>query len=164
MRPGLRRPLSGALAASPSPYTLADAESYIDDYIAGAWAEGSAAELAVTDAVTGELLGAIGLKLQNRRLGYGEVGYWTAPWARGGGVAGRGALLSARWGLDVLGLDRVELLADAENEPSQRAADKAGFVREGIARRSRRNRDGTARDMVLFSLVRGEGAGPTAPG
>jgi RimJ/RimL family protein N-acetyltransferase len=142
----------------PKPYALADAECYIGGYIASAWADGTAAELAVTDAVTGELLGAMGLKLHNRRQGYGEVGYWTAPWARGRGVAGRGAALMADWGLSALGLNRVELLADVENLASQRAAEKGGFVREGVARRSRPDRDGTARDMVLFSVVAAPGA------
>lgn len=147
-------PVTARWLPVPQPYTLADAESYIGGHIAQAWADGTAAELAVTDAVSGDLLGAMGLKLANRGLGFGEVGYWTAPWARGRGVAGRGAALSARWGLDVLGLDRVELLADVANLASQRAAEKAGFVREGVARRARPDRDGTARDMALFSLVR----------
>lgn len=138
----------------PQPYTLADAESYVEGHVAGSWADGTAAELAVTDALSGELLGAMGLKLHQRRLGYGEVGYWTAPWARGRGVAGRGARLTARWGLEALGLHRVELLADVDNLASQRAAEKAGFVREGIARQARFVRTGDApRDMVLFSLV-----------
>ena len=146
-------PLTARWLPVPVPYRLEDARSYIDGFIAGAWADGTAAELAVIDADTGELLGAMGLKLHNRRLGFGEIGYWTAPWARGRGVAGRGASLSARWGLEVLGLDRVELLADVDNVASQRAAEKAGFVREAIARKSRRDRDGTAHDMVVFSLV-----------
>lgn len=137
----------------PTPYTLEDGIGYVEGYIYGAWADGRAAELAVTDAVTRELLGAMGLKLQNRGLGFGEIGYWTAPWARGRGVAGRGAALSAQWGLDVLELNRVELLADVENLPSQRAAEKAGFVREGIARRARTVRSEPPRDMVLFSRV-----------
>ncbi len=137
----------------PSPYSLEDAVGYLDGYIPTAWAEGAAAELAVTDTTTGELLGAMGLKLHNRRLGYGEIGYWTAPWARGRGAAGRGAALSAAWGLRVLGLSRVELLADVRNAPSQRAAEKAGFAREGVARRSRLDRNGVAQDMVLFSLT-----------
>jgi len=147
-------PLTARWLPVPVPYTLEDATFYIGTFIAGRWADGTAAELAVTDAATGELLGAMGLKLGSRRdLGFGEMGYWTAPWARGRGVAGRGAALLARWGLDVLGLSRVELLADVENLASQRAAEKAGFVREGVARRSRRDRGGTARDMVVFSLI-----------
>ena len=138
----------------PVPYTLADAEDYLQGYIYPSWAGGTAAELSVRDAATGELLGAMGLKLHQRRLGFGEIGYWTAPWARGRGVAGRGAALMAKWGLDALGLNRVELLADVDNLASQRAAEKGGFVREGVLRKARFLRDGTPEDMVVFSRVR----------
>jgi RimJ/RimL family protein N-acetyltransferase len=84
----------------------------------------------------------------------GEVGYWTAPWARSRGVASRGAALVTAWGLDVLGLHRVELLADMENTASVRAAEKAGFAREGVARAARPDRHGVPHDMAVFSRVR----------
>ncbi|MGZ6827486.1 MAG: GNAT family N-acetyltransferase [Mycobacteriales bacterium] len=137
----------------PSPYRLEDSLGFIEGYIARAWADGTAAELAVTDAGSGELVGAVALKLHQRRLGVGEVGYWTAPWARGRGVAGRAAALVARWGLEQLGLSRVELVADVRNTASQRAAEQAGFTREGVARRARLDRHGVAQDMVLFGLT-----------
>lgn len=149
-------PLTARWLPVPSPYRLQDAVGYVGSYIPGAWADGTAAELAVTDARTGELLGAMGLKLGNRRFGYGEIGYWTAPWARGRGVAGRGAALSAHWGLKVLGLYRVQLLAEVDNLASQRVAEKAGFVREGVARAARLDRDGAAQDFLLFSRVRAD--------
>lgn len=138
----------------PSPYTIEDGVFYVGTLVPTMWAAGEQANVAVTDAVTGELLGAVGLKLELRKHLVAEVGYWTAPWARGRGVAGRAAALHARWGLDALGLNRVELLADIENTASRRAAEKGGFVREGVSRRSRPDRTGEPRDMVLFALVR----------
>ena len=134
----------------PSPYTLEDGVGYVEVFTATAWADGTAAELAVTDSATGELLGACGLKLGGRSQGYGEVGYWTAPWARGRGVASRAALLISDWGLSGLGLSRVELLAEPGNVGSLRAAEKAGFTREGLLRNARLHR-GEPRDMVVLS-------------
>lgn len=135
----------------PSPYTLEDGRGYVEELTAHAWADGRAAEMAVTDALTGELLGAAGLKLPLQ--GVGEIGYWTAPWSRGRGIAARAAVVQSRWGFEVLGLDRVELLAEVGNDASQRVAEKAGFTREGVLRRARRDRHGTPRDFVIFSRV-----------
>jgi RimJ/RimL family protein N-acetyltransferase len=62
----------------------------------------------------------------------------------------------ARWGLQELGLNRVELLAEPGNAASLRVAEQAGFVREGMARMARPARDGSGRDLVLHSLTRGD--------
>ena len=64
----------------------------------------------------------------------------------------------------MLGLNRVELLADVDNLPSQQAAEKGGFVREGGLRRARFLRDGQARDMVVYSLGSEDRVGPGPPG
>ena len=146
-------PLTARWLPVPSPYALADARSYVEQLTPGWWADGSSAELAVVDATDGRLLGAAGLKLRDRGLGVGEIGYWTAPWARGRGVAGRAAALLAAWGLGELGLSRVGLLADVGNTASVRAAERGGFVREGVARQARRDRHGVAHDMVQLSRV-----------
>jgi RimJ/RimL family protein N-acetyltransferase len=135
----------------PVPYTLEAAAGYVEGIVPTEWAAGTAANVAVTDATTGELLGAVGLTL---RSGLGEVGYWTAPWARRRGVATRAARLHAAWGLEELSLPRVELLADVGNTASQRVAEQAGFTREGVLRAVRPAPRSTDRvDMVLFALL-----------
>ena len=135
------------------PYTVQAGREFVDGMVPEQWASGQAANVAVTDAASGALLGAVGLTL---RAGIGEVGYWTAPWARGRGVAVRAARLHTAWGVEALGLARVELLTDVENTASQHVAARAGFVREGIARAVRPVPRGTGRvDMVVWSHVPG---------
>ncbi|MGI8538030.1 MAG: GNAT family N-acetyltransferase [Mycobacteriales bacterium] len=138
----------------PVPYTAETGQAYVDEIVPADWAGGVAANVAVTAADSGRLLGAIGLRLLR---GGGQVGYWTAPWARGRGVATRACVLHARWGLEVLGLPRLELLADVGNVASQRVAERAGFAREGVARAARPVPRTEARaDMVVFARLPGD--------
>jgi len=147
----------------PLPYTEEHARHWIDRFAFGGWAEGTGTEFAVTDASSGALMGGAGLKLRLRPLGIAEVSYWTAPWCRGRGVAGRAARLCSDWGLAALGIQRVELLADVANHASQLVAERAGFLREGVARSARRAREGSPRDFVQFSLLGSDLPGAPAP-
>jgi RimJ/RimL family protein N-acetyltransferase len=51
-------------------------------------------------------------------------------------------------------VNRLEAGTDLENIAEQRALQKAGFEREGVARQSQ-YRDGRYHDMVIFSRIRG---------
>ena len=136
----------------PVPYTEQDARSWALGLVPSEWADGKVASVAVVDARTDELLGALALTPGRDRTG--EVGYWTAPWARGRGVAVRATRLHTGWAVHALGLARVELLTDVHNTASQRVAEKAGFVREGVAQAVRAEPRGTARvDMVVWAHV-----------
>ncbi|GAA3160039.1 hypothetical protein GCM10010486_27650 [Nonomuraea roseoviolacea subsp. carminata] len=82
------------------------------------------------------------------RNGSAEVGYMTAPWARGNGYAGEAVLGIARWLFEVRRFQRLVLRAAVSNPASQRVAEKAGFVREGVARGALRGED-----LVVYSLL-----------
>ncbi len=136
----------------PVPYTEQDARGWALGLVPWEWAQGKVATTLVVDAAGDELLGAVAMTPGRDRTG--EVGYWTAPWARGRGVAVRATRLHTAWAVEALGLARVELLTDVRNTASQRVAEQAGFVREGVARAVRAEPRGTARvDMVVWAHV-----------
>ena len=137
----------------PRPYTLANAEWFIGTFAPAQRESGAGIVFAIECA--GRLVGAIDLKHVNWASKVAEVGYWVAPWARGRGVASRATRALAEWAIRGHGFERVEIFAAMGNTASQRAAEKAGFVREGVARNAGYVHDGRV-DLVLFSLVRGD--------
>ncbi|MFF8598233.1 GNAT family N-acetyltransferase [Streptomyces sp. NPDC015232] len=65
----------------------------------------------------------------------GEVGYWTAPHARGRGVAARSLAALTDWAFATFaadGLSRLELLHQAGNAASCRVAEKGGYALAAI--------------------------------
>src|SRR5919198_1893408 len=124
------------LDSIPQPYTDADAHAWLSQ-TRQAWIEGGACPFAVVDAATGRLLGGMGLRWNDRVNQVGEVGYWARADARGQGVTTRALRLVAGWAPDAAGCERLVLRADTRNIPSQRVAENAGFVREGIERSAR---------------------------
>ena len=86
----------------------------------------------------------------------GHIGYWCANEARGRGLTTRALRLVARFGLEELGLGRLELITDPDNLASQRVAKKVGFTREAVLRSHLLHPDGRRRDSVMFSLLPGE--------
>jgi RimJ/RimL family protein N-acetyltransferase len=135
----------------PRPYTLADAETFIRDCLEGGDNRGA---FAVTLAGRDEALGSMDMRIN--QFGTGHIGYWIAAEARGDGLCTRALRLISRWGFDERELGRLELVTDPENRASQRVAEKAGFIREGVLRSHIRHPDGRRRDSVMFSLLPGE--------
>jgi RimJ/RimL family protein N-acetyltransferase len=106
--------------------------------------------------VAGRCSGAIGLSRAAWASGRVEIGYWVAPWARRQGYAVEATREVARSAF-AQGLYRVELLAATGNVGSQRVAERAGFIREGVLREALVVPGGRA-DAVLYSLLRGDEA------
>ncbi len=57
----------------------------------------------------------------------GYVGYWLLPSARGRGLATRAVQLVSRWAVAELGIARLRLVAEVENDRSRRVAERTGF-------------------------------------
>jgi ribosomal-protein-serine acetyltransferase len=106
----------------------------------------------VFDADSGNYLGGVGLNFVNRIHQCANLGYWVRTSQTGRGVAARAARLAARFALERLGFQRVEILAAVGNHASQRVAEKAGATLEGVLRK-RLLVNGEPHDAVLYSLV-----------
>jgi RimJ/RimL family protein N-acetyltransferase len=144
-------PLIGRYTLVPSPYDEDDARAWFRE-AERQRREGTGLHLLAVATEGGELLGSIGVNAITWIHRVGQVGYWVAPAARRRGVAVRAVRLLSHWLLADLGLGRVEIRVDVENEASQAVAEAAGFTREGILR-SRAESKGRRWDEVMFSLL-----------
>lgn len=136
----------------PYPYGPADARAYLlqrhDSLHAG-----TAAPFAIVAAVDlDQLLGSISLMRFSWKHARAEVGYWLAEEARGQGHVTRAVRLITAWGFTSLSIERIDLMAAAENPASQRVAERCGFTREAVLRSYLLGRDGR-QDMVAFGLL-----------
>jgi RimJ/RimL family protein N-acetyltransferase len=141
------------LDSIPQPYTDADAHAWLSQ-TGQAWNDGAAAPFAVVDATTGRLLGGSGIRWNDRVNQIGEIGYWARAEVRGHGYTTRAVQLITEWALEAAGCERLVLRADTKNLPSQRVAERAGFVREGVERSARFSpRQGRRVDFVVYSRL-----------
>ena len=136
-------------------------ESY-DEAKAAEWAvesqrqreAGTGLHLVVADAASDELLGSIGVHL-NQDEGRADVGYWLVPQARGRGVMTRAVGLFSRWIFETLPVERIEITIEPANAASRGVAERAGYTFEGVLR-SHTVIKGKRRDMAMHSLLRDE--------
>jgi RimJ/RimL family protein N-acetyltransferase len=135
----------------PSPYTPEDARRFLVIAASDA-AAGRGVALAVADA-DDRLIGTVGL--MEIHDGQAEIGYWIAAAARGRGAAARATVLLRDWAHTELGLHTVEVLPHRDNQPSRRAAERAGFTSTGELRRVARMPPGR-RDGYLVYRWRAE--------
>lgn len=145
----------------PSPYRRADAEQFVTRFVPDGWSRDTEFTWAIREPGTddGPLLGMVGLHREGRPPAPGqeqsaEIGFWTAPGARGRGVATDAARLVVDWGFDPEGLDLavISWVAYVGNWGSRRVAWKLGFRVEGTIRRHGVQR-GRRRDSWVGTLL-----------
>ncbi len=84
-----------------------------------------------------------------------NIGIEIEPAQRGNGFGSEAQRLFADYLLATFPIGRVEASTDIENSAEQRALERAGFTREGVARAASW-RGGRWHDMVLYSRVHGD--------
>jgi RimJ/RimL family protein N-acetyltransferase len=138
------------IAGLPSPYTEEHARQFVER-AERVWADGTSAPF-VIESLDGEPLGAVEVTPRVGDPGVANIGYWLRQEARGRGAASDAVRVVSRWALETMGVARLGLFAHVKNEPSQRVAERAGFVREGTLRAWEMTPTGR-RDTVAFSLL-----------
>lgn len=104
----------------------------------------------------GEVVGAVGLRVDQHRKYIGEIGYFVAREHWGKGIATAAVRLLEQVALRKLGMMRLEILTLRDNAASQRVARKCGYVREGV-QRGKQLHHGRYRDVNLFAKISGAG-------
>jgi ribosomal-protein-serine acetyltransferase len=133
-------------------YCMAEAKEWIGSRAPLA-AEGREYTFAIV-GTDGRFLGGCGLNQINPIHRFGNLGYWVRTSATRRGVATEAVRQVADFAFGNTDLVRVEIVCAVGNDASQRVAERAGAVREGVLRH-RLVLHGQSVDAVMYSLVRG---------
>ncbi|MCK2218006.1 GNAT family N-acetyltransferase [Actinomadura sp. ATCC 31491] len=150
-------PLTQARTGVPRGYGVEHALAFIDG-AERVRLRGAGIAFSAVESATGRFAVNVDLRDLDWTNRTAEIGYMTAPWARGRGYAGEAVLGVARWLFERQGFSRLQLRAAVDNPQSQRVAEKAGFTREGVARAAL-----AGEDLVVFSLIPSDLAFPGRP-
>lgn len=129
-----------------------DALAYIERQISRL-DTGAGYSFCVADKDTDVALGTAGLHLAPIAAGRATAGYSVAPRSRGRGVAGQALTALTRFAWSVPQLYRVELHIEPWNAASLRAAEVAGYEREGLLR-SHQEIGGKRVNMFLYAAIK----------
>ena len=95
-----------------------------------------------------------GVSNEDKRL---EIGWtWYSPEFHRTGLNRNGKFLMLQYAFEVLSFERVEFRADSLNQRSRTAMERLGARYEGCLRSYRYRQDGTRRDNVYYSILKGE--------
>jgi ribosomal-protein-alanine N-acetyltransferase len=129
----------------PHPYSLRDAEEYIAAVAA------RTLQTSFGIIVDGEAAGSVSLMPgKDIERTTAEIGYWLGRPFWGRGIATEAVRAATLYAFDQLGMHRVFAVPFGRNPASTRVLEKAGYVREGILRRSA-VKDGKLIDQILYA-------------
>jgi len=131
-------------------------QKYIDDALRGQ-REGHMLPWVVRDLTTGTIVGTTRYHDIVAPIDRVEIGWtWYASRCQRTGVNTTCKLLLLEYAFDRLGCAVVGLRTDNFNLRSQRAIEALGAKKDGVMRHHQARRDGSARDSVMYSILKGE--------
>ncbi len=102
-----------------------------------------------------EIVGSIDFHFIDLNNQTAEIGYWVASSHCGKNIATEAVKTLCKIAFDEMGLNRLTIVADVENKPSNRVAIKSGFKKEGTFRQSKKVYD-ERRDFNIYALLKEE--------
>jgi ribosomal-protein-alanine N-acetyltransferase len=133
------------------PFGVDEAIAFVEAAARGL-AEGTALALAICDARTKRAIGSVTFHVWGPR--HWNIGYWVSPRNRNRGLATAAVSKLSRWAFSSRpSLQRISLYTLPGNAGSQKVADRAGFVFEGLLRRWA-DVGGQQWDWAMYSLTR----------
>ncbi len=100
-----------------------------------------------------EMVGGIGIKINQFRKYIGEIGYFIDEKYWGKGITTKAVKLVEKEGFKKLGLSRIEILMRPEHKASEKIAIKNGYQKEGLMKKVIKDREGKMRDSFLYAKV-----------
>ncbi len=129
----------------------------VESYIRKALEMPDRLAFAVVDASTGAVIGTTSYHDILPGVDRVEIGWtWYAKSRQRSHVNTSCKLLLLSHAFDTLGCAVVGLRTDNFNHASQRAIERLGAKKDGVIRHHWPRRDGTVRDTVIYSILRGE--------
>ncbi|MCA9186555.1 MAG: GNAT family N-acetyltransferase [Planctomycetales bacterium] len=132
-------------------YSRQDAVTWVEGR-PGAWERNESWSFLVVEPC-GQLLGTCGIHRIDLLNGVGELGYWVRSSMIGQGIATIATRKLCQWAFAEKGMHRIEIIMSVENIASQRVAEKAGAVREGVLRQRIVLQDGR-HDALMFAVLK----------
>jgi RimJ/RimL family protein N-acetyltransferase len=117
--------------------------------------EGRSVAFAIADPVDDAFRGEVLLHTFEWQHARAAAGIWVCPAFRGRGIGTCALRLICAYGLEEIGLARIEMTTFPDNHATLRIAERVGFKTEGVMRSYTRTR-GRRCDLELVSLLPGE--------
>ncbi|GLI54960.1 ribosomal-protein-L7/L12-serine acetyltransferase [Propionigenium maris DSM 9537] len=130
--------------------SVKDSRLFIKNSIV-AFAEGRSMTCAIE--YRGDIVGVVSYNKILRPLKKVEIGYWLSSKYQGKGIITRSVDYLTRYALDEMGMEKVEIAAASENQPSRSVCERLGFNLEGIIKNSE-NLHGRLVDLAIYGFYK----------